>query len=487
MNIIYVNLPKLKFDTVIFSWINSKKVPFFKRNNFYIKYENINIEKFPLEYFWYCFLSIMIPIYKFCDEEVVFKFPSDIPSDIAKLWINYHNATNTFISPLIESESKSIIKGDFASGRIGILFGGGKDSTYALSVLNEIYGKEKILLLSYVLPYMDNIINRHDKRRDYYVLNPIKQKTGIKVQKIFSNFYSNIAESKYKFSTHIAIYLGPLLPVLLHYNISSITYSHEFTVYRTKYYGAKENYFFYNRSRPEYSKYVSNLTSNIINKSVNIVNFNHYISENSAFKVLAMRYHERLENLLMCENISEMKKWCLSCTKCGTYVFYSMYYGNKYLEINLNDFFANSPYINKLIASSNSIIHQRNEYNNCPWVPEFSPGGHYESLCHVIASIDIFKARKVLLGKAYINFMKIKQRYGNKKHPIFESFIEPAFKKVSPPLPEKVKEIVTIYCPPTENLPKYFKKGNDKVVIDYDSESSIPNIFSFDRNHKFFH
>ena len=161
MNIVSVNIPKLKFDSVIFSWHSSKKVSFFKKNSFYIKYKDVNIEKIPIEYLLHAFLSIMIPIYTYCDEDVLFKFPIPVPTKIAELWINYHNAKNIHIEPLSNVEYDVFKASNDLDTKVGILFGGGKDSTFALSVLNEIYGPKNIVIMSYVLPYMDNIMEKH--------------------------------------------------------------------------------------------------------------------------------------------------------------------------------------------------------------------------------------------------------------------------------------------------------------------------------------
>jgi len=482
MIIVNVSLPKVKFDTVQFTWTDSKKVPFFKKNTYFIRYEGINIEKHQLDYFWYSFLSIMVPIYSFCEEDVLFKFPTPIPSNIAELWINYHNAKNIYIYPLKESSSSFKYTEGYMENKIGILFGGGKDSTYAFSILSEIYGKENIVLLSYVLPYMENTMDKHDKRRDAFILNPLKNKTNVKIQKVYSDFYSNLTKQSYKYSTHIAIYLGTLLPVLFKHNLNSITFSYEFLAYRTGLYGNSAINFNYRRSRPEYTKYVSSKTSEIINKNINIVNFNYYFSELCSFKVLAKRYPERLKNILMCEHITEMKKYCMNCTKCATYVFLSMYFDNKYLDIDLNNFFENGKYIKSVLNLTDGPNTPRNEYNNCLWTNEFSSNSHYESTCHLIASLDLDKYKNILSEKAFENLLKLKERFGNMLSPAFESFIEPAFECVSPPIPNEVRDIVTKYCPSVNKLPEYFYVRNEKATIDYNLICNIEDIFNIEKN-----
>lgn len=477
MHVVTVNIPKINYDTINFYWKDSKEVPFFKRNSFYIKYQGIDIESIPMEYCWYAFLSIMIPVYSFCQEDVVFRFPSPVSTDIARLWINYHDAEDIIIEPLIKVNKDFEIKVNHKETNVGILFGGGKDSTYALSVLDEVYGTNNIVILSYVLPYIDNIMKKHDERRDAFLLNPLKEKMNVRIQKIYTNFYANLTKLDYKYSTHIAIYCGTLLPVLLHYKISLVTFSYEFLSYITGVYNSDELILYFKRSRPEYTEYISNITGRIINTQIDFVNFNYCISEIGSFKVIAERYPENLQNILMCENISEMKKWCLNCNKCGTYVLLSMCYGNKYMNIDINDFFENSGYINKLINRINNNIYERNEDNNYPWVEELCPAFHYESHCHIVASIDLEKYKKLLSAKAFNNLKIIKDKFGNKKYPVHESFIEPAFRKISPPVPQEVKEVATKHCLAIERLPEYFKIEDSKYIIDYSLRCDIPDVF----------
>jgi len=482
MIVVNISLPKIKFDTVTFSWTNSKKIPFFKQNTFFIKYEGINIKNHPIDFFWYSFLSIMTPVYSLCEEEVIFKFPTPIPSNIVELWINYHNAQNIYIYPLKESVSIFKYTEGYMEKNIGILFGGGKDSTYAFSVLSEIYGKENIVLLSYVLPYMENAMNKHDRRRDKFLLNPLKVDARVKIQKIYSDFYSNLTKLKYKYSTHYAIYLGTLLPALFKYNLKSITFSDEFITNRTGFYGKNEFVFNYRRIRPEYLKYVSQNTSEIVKKNINFINMSYYISEVAAFKILTKRYPERLKNILMCEHTTEMKKYCMDCTKCAEYVFLSMCFDNKYLDVDLNDFFEDSKYIKRLFNVTDNSVMQRNEYNNCLWIEEFCPTSHYESLSHVVASIEENKYKYILTEKSFNNLIKIKNLFGNKKFPIYESFIEPAFKRISPPLPNEVRDIVTKYCSPITELPEYIYVKNKKTTIEYGSICDITEVFDVKRN-----
>lgn len=478
-----VNFPKIENDTVTFSWHTDKDVPFFKKEDFYIKYEGLNIENMPKEIFWNAFLALMVPIYKLSQEEVVFIFPKSISEFIAETWINYHSAGNIIVLPLYENTSVELYKNNISSkglnSKIGILFGGGKDSTYSFSVLSELYGMENTVLISYVYPTNINSINKVDLRREKFILKNLRKDFNVKIQKVITDFLGTVAKPEYSYAPHIAIYTGTILPVILKYNLTILTHNTEFLDYATGNFNSTKINFHHIRSRPEYSNYISTRTNSFFNTNVSIINLSYFLSETAAFKILVKGYPNIFKYIMMCESTSSLDtKWCLNCRKCCEYVLYSLCYDNKNPEIDYDYFFTKSPFISKIINSNADLKSLDNENSNYPWSPELGSPYHYESFCHVLASINQEEVSKKVSEKGFQNFMVLKNRYGNIKYPIYEGFIEPAFKKLNPPLIKRFQEIVTKYCPPIKEPPEFLYIGNNKVTIDYTLNCHINQIFN---------
>ncbi|MTI71475.1 MAG: hypothetical protein FH751_14610 [Firmicutes bacterium] len=487
MIIIGVKWPEINKDTVRFFWSSNEKNPLFKKNNFYFKYEGLNIEKMPKEVFWNTFLSVMIPIFDLSKEDVLFIFPESIPSFLAETWIDFHSAANITIFPLSDKKvnlnSNSKVSKP-KNSKVGILFGGGKDSSYAFSVLSEIYGIENTLLISYVFGYNEKAIARVNKRRENMVLKPLKEELNVKVQRVISDIQASLKNPKDIYRTNIVLFTGTVLPVILKYDISLLTHSNEFISFTTGYYdsnGSNVTKFNFRRSRPEYDNYLSERSNSFFKTNLSIKNINYFISGLVAFKLLAKRYPHVLKHILMCETIGNPnKKWCKNCDKCATYVLYSLYTGYEQGEIDIDYFFSESPYIKNILESTKNL--EPNEDGNYPWHPSI---GYFGRFSNVMASIDPEDVRKRTSLKGFNNFMTIRKRYGNKKLPIYESLIIPAFEKISPPYAEEIKKIITTYCPELNNIPEYLNKKNIKTTLDYSLSCEIPKVFKVNHGKKY--
>ncbi|MCT4595564.1 MAG: hypothetical protein N4A57_15050 [Anaeromicrobium sp.] len=490
MIIVKVQYPEIKRDTVRFFWHTNKTISLFKKNDFYFKYEGLNIEKFPIEVYWNTFLALMVPMFNICKEDVLFIFPHSIPSFMAETWINFHNASKITIFPLSDKPSIELkTNGDNSNSKVGTLFGGGKDSGCTFSILSEIYGIKDILLISYVFGHDKYSINKFDNRRENLLLNPLKKDFNVKIQKIISDFQSILTNESHIYSPHTALFTGTVLPVIIKYNISLLTHSNEFINYTTGYYNSNVTKFNFRRSRPEYDNYLSQRINSFFKTHVSINNLSYAISDFVAFKILAKRYPHILKYIMMCETTGNPNiKWCGNCYKCAKYVYYSLYTGHEQYDIDIDYFFSKSSYIKNILKNTKDLKPAEN--GNYPWHPSI---GYSEGFNHIIASINPKDVRKRTSQRGYRNFLILKYRYGNKKFPIYESFIQPAFKKLSLPFSKEIEEIITTHCPAIKDIPKYFIIENIKTTIDYNLNCHIPKIFNVNHpyekcenvNHKF--
>ncbi|MCT4595563.1 MAG: hypothetical protein N4A57_15045 [Anaeromicrobium sp.] len=482
MIIVGVQWPEIKKDTVKFLWHTNKTIPLFKKNNFYFRYEGLNIEKMPIEVYWNTFLALMVPMFNLCKEDVLFIFPHSIPSFMAETWIDFHNASNISIFPLSDKPSKELAtinnNSTTVNSKVGILFGGGKDSSCTFSILSELYGIEDILLISYVFGHDESAINKINQRRENMILKPLKKDSNVNIQKIISDFQSTLTNQSHIYIPHTALFTGSVLPVIIKYNISLLTHSNEFISYTTGHYNSKVTQFNFKRSRPEYDSYLSQRINSFFRTDLSIKNFSYFISDLVAFKLLAHRYPHILKHIMMCETTENPKaKWCKNCHKCAVYVYYSLYTGHEQHDIDIDYFFSESSYIKNILKSTKNL--KPTENGNYPWHPCI---GYLESFSHIIASINPEEVRKRTSPKGYRNFLIIKSRYGNKKFPIYESFIQPAFKKLSLPFSKKIRKIITTQCAEIKEMPEYFNIRNGKATIDYNLNCHIPKIFI--KNHE---
>lgn len=440
----------------------------------------------PVEVFWSVFLSLMVPIVNTLDEKSLFVFPEDIPKYVAETWINFHSAKKITVYPISEEKSinpsKLMPKKDSKYDRqyeAAVLYGGGKDSIYAYSVLSEILGTENVLIISFVYSWSQDAILKVDKRRDNFMLNPLRKDINSKIQKIISDFAAILTDFKKIHTPNVSIYTGPALPVLMKYRIHLLTHTNEFLSYRIN--NRESNYtdFNFKRSRPEYDDYLSERTNNYYNTNFAVKNLSYFLSGPAAFKIISERYPHMLKHISMCESIGNPnKRWCQNCHKCAEYVLYSLCYKYDQQNISTYHFFTDGQYIQNLLKNSKNLKPLTHGHQNCSWTKFFSVAGHYESLSHVIASIDPEYVRRRTSDKGFSNFLKLKSKYGNRKFPLHESLIEPAFRQLNLPYAEKIKKIVLHHCKEIKDPIIQFYRGEGLSTVDYNIKCKVLDIFN---------
>lgn len=456
-----VGYPIVQHDTVSFAWHSDKHISFLKQESFYIKYEGMKIEDLKSEVLWQVFLSTMVPIFDLCKEKVELIFPEKIPTFLAETWINYNSAKNVIISPL---DDRTAVKMDIQNdnkGKVkaGLLFGGGKDSTCAFSMLSEIYGMENMVLISYVAPLSSRPNAYKDLRRERLLLEPLRKELNVKIQKVITNIRAIMIDSTTAKHIHLALFMGPALPIILHYNLNILTFSFEFNTFFTSYHDTGERNFYFKRSRPEFCRYIAERTNKLFGTDFILVDPNFSFSILVAIKILANRYPHMLKHMLMCESTSDPnKKWCGHCTKCLTMALYCLSYLKGHDFIDISRVLTENRYLKKALKEGKLL----------------------NALSNMVADIEPEYVKEQVTREAYENFMALREKFSHEKNPCFDSFLLPAFEKqdLPEPLAEKLKSIITEYCPTLPEMVPFIFKGTTLVDADYSLSCEVPDIFN---------
>ncbi|WP_409295035.1 hypothetical protein V1498_17570 [Peribacillus sp. SCS-26] len=473
---IRVEYPIVKEDTVQFQYQLSGQMPVINKNGFYFKYPEMLLDDLPTEVFWNMFLALMVPVFN-GKEDVLILFPEAVPTPIVEQWINFHNAGRVYVYPMKDQQKSEYLPVVESEPKVGILYGGGKDSAYAFSLLSELYGADNLLLISYVHPSNERKIPDTQMRRDKFILEPLRNKFNIKTQTIITDFRSSLTKAC-SYRVHSAIYTGSILPVLLKQNVNLLTHSNEFIQYWTGRFVNREEIkpsFHFLRSRPEYDNYTAKKYNAFFHTNLQIKNFNYYLSDFASFLILAKRYPDMLDHLLMCETTNPQTKWCYNCPKCLEFALFSMAVGHPPKGFDMERLFTGK-YIQRIIKETTGLKPVSRENGNYPWVSCIL--GHFQTFCHAMATVNPDIVKKYVSHEGYNNFLILKQRYGNKSYPIHECLIEPALEHVSLPDSERIKNIVALYCPIVSQLPPYLIWGNVRITIDYKLEIKVQCKFN---------
>lgn len=467
MNILYVFEPKINKDTVTYTWKFNQDPKIFKKNEFYIQYDGMDITKIDINCFYEIFISLMIPILKHHKQDILIVLPQEISNGTVNFWLSYNEANNVKVFPTVNSSIEKVKASSNSEKhkKMGILFGGGKDSLFAYKINKEIFGVENLLIVSFVFPI--NYANKRDldKRRDKLALNNLKD-DGAQIQKVYTNFRSNFLLYSYFNTTHTQLYFSMSYPLYIEYGLSFLTYSYEFTEYWNLDHQNNENYHF-KKSRPEFDLFLSQYLGNRFANDLKVFNSNYYLSENLAFRILKDRYNS-LKEIMMCESVTDPEqKWCMKCNKCGEYVLYSLAAKFESEEIDFSDFLINSDFIKKTITQTENKEIDINNDGNVNWFEGLISPIHYMSFCHMIHSIDMDFWRDKLNPEAINNVAKLKLWFGNKSYPILDCFIGEALNQLQLPFSEKLKAILNQCTFEDHSKVLEILYANTQVKIDY--------------------
>ncbi|RXJ01673.1 hypothetical protein DS745_09345 [Anaerobacillus alkaliphilus] len=464
MNILYVYKPLIEKDTVYYHWNFTRNPNVFKRNEFYIKYDGLFIEDINLAAYYEIFLGLIIPILKSLNDDFLILFPKEIPEATVDFWLSINEATNITVFPTVKE--KSLLWGErVETKQIGILLGGGKDSLFALKLNEELFGKENLLVVSFVFPIDYSMKNDLDIRRDSFTLKNVKE-AGITSQKIYTDFRSIFSNYTYFNTLHTQLYFLMSYPLYVKYNLSYLTYSYEFTHYWNVN-SDGERFFHFKKSRPEFDQFLSNYMYSRFGKQVTIFNSNYYLSETLAFQMIHERY-KALNDLMMCEaKTSVTKKWCEKCYKCGEYVLYCL--KNKYVDqsLNFDHFLTESEFIKNIIRIVEDQTGARNEDGNIHWFQGLISPIHYMSFCHIIYSIDLNYWRDKLSQEAIRNLGKLIDWFGARDYRILDSYSLEALQALELPFEKEMINILDQHTTPDDSEVLEILYGNNSVKIDY--------------------
>lgn len=340
-NFLYIQRPVVQKNTVFFEWNldydEQKSV-----NNIFIDYCDVDISSVPLQVHYNTIIGLLLNKLRFSSIPTIVVTQDAILEDIAKFWVSYHNLKNVYFP---NTESASLSKNYISSskGSVGILYGGGKDSNCALDILSKNTQIKQVNLISFVIPDTHVNIQQLEERRDNLILNPISNEYNINIFKINTNARAVIK------GYHLELYFAPL-GVLVWLNLFEyITFSYEYCHYFIPV--RKGMGFGFERSQVAHIQNISNFYSSLFSlQPITIFNANQHLSELSSFGYLAKNNADFYKTLVMCEaTVDVNQKWCCSCTKCAEFVLFSEFYNLNQSDIDINWFFSESSWINKII------------------------------------------------------------------------------------------------------------------------------------------
>ncbi|WP_386696491.1 hypothetical protein [Lonepinella sp. MS14436] len=345
-NFVFIKRPVVKGNIVTFHWYMDYDHPN-SVNSIYVDYYDLDISSVPLDVHYNTIIGLLLNRLINSSIDAIITTEDPISKNIADFWIAYHNLENVYFSNLSEKQVKKSNILSSSQDHIGILYGGGKDSYCALDVFKKHKDIKNITLISFVIPDSHVNVKQLEDRRDELILSPIAQHYDVEIIKIKTNVRGIIK------NYHLELYFAPLGVLAWLNKFQYITFSYEYCHYFIP--NKEQLEFGFERSQYAHIKRLSDFyTSEFSAQELSIFNANQHLTELSSFGYLAKNDSDFYKTLVMCEStVDKNQKWCCSCTKCAEFVLFSLFYHLPQTDIDFEWFFAESPWIKKVINELN--------------------------------------------------------------------------------------------------------------------------------------
>jgi hypothetical protein len=472
-----VALPCIAGDTVVFRWTQSAPNPYQQTNEFFLRYEGIDLQAFSPVLFLEIFLGLQLGVFAVYGQPVEVVLPVPVPRPTVDYWRTYHDADSVTIGPVAEDT------GYFpwrvapvpSPGRrsIAVFFGGGKDSTLTACLLSELQGKDDVLVVQYVVPSHPgpDAAARVERRQDGLMLRPVRENLGLATRRVWTDYLAQMRIGGYRGRPHAELYTLGALPLLLSHGVSLCTFCLSWTEYgfvrgpdgRPRFQNA--------RSRPEVLATQSAHYRRALGTDLTVTNLNLLFTGLSAVRLLTERYPRAYAQFVSCTFGDVDQRWCYRCRKCAWYPFFGLHCGVVDPTFDYDRLLRTCTHLRRMAAYATTGV-ERSPTGNAPRHPSLKEDHVFPMFCHVVAGTD----PRLIAGRhgpeAYANLATIKALFGNRSYPGYEAIPAKAIDLLDNDLARRVAGIAANHLAVVTDLPP--SSLSDAPEVEYDFGVRMP-------------
>jgi hypothetical protein len=353
-----VELPEVTGSRVRFRWSADPALGTIASESFFVDYGSMDPAAFGKPIHWNTFFSLMLPVLSGAAGRVDVSLPEAVPVDVLMTWMRYHAIDNVTFDPVGEPGAREAMpfsrpRSDRVE-RSCILFGGGKDCSFAEGVMGELHPNIEVGLLSvdHTFTLHPVAAEQYRRRRERFVVDPARRRSRVRTPRVSTDFVARLQTSRAVVSGGprteplLALYFGPLLPVMHWCGFGELIFNYDVTHFWTRHADGDRHYSF-RRARPESCSFVADRYRNTFGIDLRITNLSFPIDVMLTTKILAERYPGLFDSILMCEGVSDPSiRWCGKCHKCAQFHLYALVYPHfGSAGTDVDSFFADSPFI----------------------------------------------------------------------------------------------------------------------------------------------
>jgi 7-cyano-7-deazaguanine synthase in queuosine biosynthesis len=409
--------PEIAGDKVTFRWTQSAPNPYQVQNEFFFRYEAIDLSQFSQTLFAEIFLGLQLRVFAAYDLPVHVVLPVPIPAPVADFWRTFHDADNVTIGPLSADDSYSPWVGAAPRARsatAAVFFGGGKDSTAATCLASEVYGAENVVAVQYVGPLKlgDSYAEKLARRQQTIMLEPAGRILKVQTQRAFTNYQAIFSREWLELRPHVEYFTLGALPVLLTYGVRVAVFGYSWAYYNVVKQADGSLYFYHHLSRPETLMAQTDHYRAALGTELVVTSINNLLGSLATTIMLAERYPQGLETMVSCTSLEKgVGRWCNRCWKCFQASIYTLASGKLFSDFDYDQLLSDAPYVSNVLDYAFS----KQEFNAqgvIPWAKIIGDTHNYHGFCTAVATADFGMIPQRLSAKAKANVLMLQSFFG---------------------------------------------------------------------------
>jgi hypothetical protein len=463
-----IALPEVQGDRVTFRWEQSARNPFQRENTFFFRYEGLDLSRFSPDLLIEIFLGLQLKVFAAYDEPVELEFARPVPRPSAEFWLAFHDAHRVTISPLADVASydpwATSPPADHPHYARAVFFGGGKDSMLAASLLAEIHGVDRVLLVQFVHPMLpgEGRAQRLERRMEELILQPAREALGFATRRVWTDYQAQFLPAGIQTRPHVELFTAGALPTLLAAGVAMCVFSYSLTAYFTRRLADGTTHFPDASSRPEVLTTQTAHYKVALGADLTVADVIFPLNAFQTFTMLQQRYDAAFQAIIMCMRAGVGERWCYGCTKCSFYAILSLACGWINPDFDYERFFTQSPFIKQLVTYAESGV-ELTDLGIAPWQPFVSSSMQFFPFCHAASQISLDLVASLLSPDAFANFLLLKSLFGGRAFPTVEMIPQQAVDLGHHDDSSQIAMLAAQHFPIVAGVPMPQRVGNEEV------------------------
>lgn len=476
---VWVETPTVAGDTVHFRWRQSEPNRFQARNDFFFRYEEVDLAIFAAPLFIEMFLALQLKVFAAYREPVEVTFSEPVPAPSIAYWTAFHRAEQVTIGPVADAPGYQPLRRaprhPERRRRAAVFFGGGKDSSVTAALFGEIYGNDQVALVQYIGPLRQDakLAAAMELRQENVMLRPARDNLGYATQKIWTDYQAIFKSDGYHARPHVELYTAGALPTLIDHGIEVSSFGYARTDYPILPLPGGGRKYLYPMSRPEVLATQTAHYQRALGLDHTLTNLTFLFPNIVNFRLLLARYPAAFAQIVGCTQAGPTAPWCFRCGKCFLYAVYSVFSGAIDPNFDYETAFTLSIDARRWLAYAESGV-ELTVYGNAPWHSDLMYPVIYTVLCHIFANIDIGLLKGRVSQEAVNNLHVFQALFGNHQFPNTHLLAAEVADFLGGPLTHRVQAIAAEHFPLVDRLPGPVLQGNTETIIDYQTRMPTP-------------